>query len=55
MLFTNHDLHAIGDDTVLYSVRIPDALGGGINQNQLTTLPGNGVRVRTAQPSRRDR
>ena len=39
----------LGDDTVIYSVRIPDAMGGGINQNQLTTLPGNGVRVRTAQ------
>ena len=39
----------IGDDTVIYSVKIPDSMGGGINQNQLTTLPGNGVRVRTAQ------
>ena len=39
----------LGDDTVIYSVKIPDAMGGGINQNQLTTLPGNGVRVRTAQ------
>ena len=39
----------LGDDTVIYSVRIPESMGGGINQNQLTTLPGNGVRVRTAQ------
>ena len=39
----------LGDDTVIYSVKIPDSMGGGINQNQLTTLPGNGVRVRTAQ------
>ena len=34
---------------MIYSVKIPDSMGGGINQNQLTTLPGNGVRVRTAQ------
>ena len=34
----------IGDDTVLY--RVGDS---SIFQNQLTTLPGNGVRVRTAQ------
>ena len=39
----------LGDDTVIYSVRIPESMGGGINQNQLTTLPGNGVRVRKAQ------
>jgi len=38
-----------GDDTVLYQVKLPAAFGGGFNQNQLTTLPGNGVRVRTAQ------
>ncbi|MCP4955112.1 MAG: hypothetical protein GY919_05750 [Photobacterium aquimaris] len=36
----------IGDDTVLYQVRMPD---GGIMQNQLTTLPPNDTRVRTAQ------
>ena len=34
----------IGDDTVLY--RVGDST---IFQNQLTTLPGNGTRVRTAQ------
>ncbi len=34
----------IGDDTVLYRVG-----AGTIFQNQLTTLPGNGTRVRTAQ------
>lgn len=39
----------LGDDTVVYSVKLPAAYGGGFNQNQLTTLPGNGVRVRTAQ------
>ena len=36
----------IGDDTVLYQVRMPD---GGLMQNQLTSLPVDGVRVRTAQ------
>lgn len=36
----------IGDDTVLYQVRMPD---GSIMQNQLTTLPPNDTRVRTAQ------
>ena len=36
----------IGDDTVLYQVRLPD---GGLTQNQLTSLPGNDTRVRTAQ------
>ena len=35
----------IGDDTVLYQVR----LNGDLTQNQLTSLPGNGTRVRTAQ------
>lgn len=39
----------LGDDTVIYAVKLPEAYGGGFNQNQLTTLPGNGVRVRTAQ------
>jgi len=39
----------LGDDTVVYAVKLPAAFGGGFNQNQLTTLPGNGVRVRTAQ------
>lgn len=39
----------LGDDTVVYSVKLPAAFGGGFTQNQLTTLPGNGVRVRTAQ------
>lgn len=34
----------IGDDTVLYRVG-----AGTVYQNQLTTLPGNGTRVRTAQ------
>ncbi len=34
----------IGDDTVLYRVG-----AGTLYQNQLTTLPGNGTRVRTAQ------
>lgn len=36
----------IGDDTVLYQVRMPN---GSIMQNQLTTLPPNDTRVRTAQ------
>ncbi|KJF94079.1 hypothetical protein [Photobacterium angustum] len=36
----------IGDDTVLYQVRLPD---GSFTQNQLTTLPPNDTRVRTAQ------
>ena len=36
----------IGDDTVLYQVRMED---GSLIQNQYTTLPGNGTRVRTAQ------
>ncbi|PSV06542.1 hypothetical protein C0W96_08770 [Photobacterium kishitanii] len=36
----------IGDDSVLYQVRMPD---GSIMQNQLTTLPPNDTRVRTAQ------
>mmetsp|Transcript_7982 Transcript_7982/g.23797 ORF Transcript_7982/g.23797 Transcript_7982/m.23797 type:complete len:343 (+) Transcript_7982:145-1173(+) len=39
----------LGDDTVVYSVKLPEEFGGGFTQNQLTTLPGNGVRVRTAQ------
>lgn len=36
----------IGDDTVLYQVRMED---GSLIQNQYTTLPGNGTRVRSAQ------
>lgn len=36
----------IGDDSVLYQVYMPD---GSIMQNQLTTLPPNDTRVRTAQ------
>ena len=36
----------MGDDTVLYQVRMPD---GSLMQNQLTSLPGNDTRVRTAQ------
>ena len=39
----------LGEDTVVYKVTNPLEFGGGVNQNQLTTLPGNGVRVRTAQ------
>mmetsp|Transcript_33396 Transcript_33396/g.103471 ORF Transcript_33396/g.103471 Transcript_33396/m.103471 type:complete len:308 (+) Transcript_33396:80-1003(+) len=39
----------LGNDSVVYRVTLPAAFGGGLNQNQLTTLPGNGVRVRTAQ------
>lgn len=39
----------MGDDTVVYAVKLPEQFGGKFNQNQLTTLPGNGVRVRTAQ------
>jgi len=39
----------IGDDTVLYQVRFPPQFGGGLVQNQLTSVPGNGLRVRTAQ------
>lgn len=35
-----------GDDTVLYQVGDGK---GGLSQNQLTTLPGDGTRVRTAQ------
>lgn len=37
------------DDTVIYTVKLPANFGGGFNQNQLTSLPGNGIRVRTAQ------
>ncbi|EEZ39267.1 hypothetical protein IHC93_17780 [Photobacterium damselae subsp. damselae] len=36
----------IGDDTVLYQVRMSD---GSLMQNQLTSLPPNDTRVRTAQ------
>ena len=36
----------MGDDTGLYRVRMPD---GSLMQNQLTSLPGNDTRVRTAQ------
>ena len=36
----------MGDDTVLYQVRMPD---GSLMQNQLTSLPNNETRVRTAQ------
>ena len=36
----------MGDDTVLYQVRMPD---GSLMQNQLTSLPTNETRVRTAQ------
>ena len=36
----------MGDDTVLYQVRMLD---GSLMQNQLTSLPGNDTRVRTAQ------
>jgi len=39
----------LGDDTAIYKVTLPPDFGGGFQQNQLTTLPGNGVRVRTAQ------
>lgn len=35
----------LNDDTVLYQVR----LNGELLQNQLTSLPGNGTRIRTAQ------
>ena len=35
----------LNDDTVLYQVR----LNGDLLQNQLTSLPGNGTRIRTAQ------
>lgn len=35
----------LGDDTVLYQVR----MNGALMQNQLTSLPGNGTRIRTAQ------
>lgn len=38
-----------GNDTVLYQVKLPASFGGGFIQNQLTTLPGNDIRVRTAQ------
>jgi hypothetical protein len=37
----------LGDDSVLYQVRLFDQ--GPLVQNQLTTLPGDGTRVRTAQ------
>ena len=36
----------MGEDSVLYQVYLPD---GSIMQNQLTTLPPNDTRVRTAQ------
>lgn len=36
-------------DTVLYQVRLPEAAGGGLFQNQLTTVGADGTRVRTAQ------
>ena len=36
----------IGKDTVIY--RVGNGMGG-ISQNQLTTLPGNNTRIRTAQ------
>ncbi|KAJ1456004.1 hypothetical protein M885DRAFT_587323 [Pelagophyceae sp. CCMP2097] len=39
----------LGEDTVVYAVKLPADFGSGFIQNQLTTLPGNGVRVRTAQ------
>ena len=39
----------LGDDTVVYSVKLPGDSGGAFKQNKLTTLPGNGVRVCTAQ------
>lgn len=46
--FTLHtESHLLGDDTVIYQVR--SAAGGPLFQNQLTTLPGDGTRVRTAQ------
>jgi len=37
----------LGDDSVLYQVRLFDQ--GPLLQNQLTSLPGNGTRIRTAQ------
>lgn len=37
----------IGDDTVLYQVRLFE--DGPLLQNQLTSLPGNDTRIRTAQ------
>jgi len=46
----------IGADTVVYTVQLPDRpgavhgyFGAGFHQRQLTTLPGNDVRVRTVQ------
>jgi hypothetical protein len=46
--FTLHtQTEIIGDDSVLYQVRLHE--GGPLMQNQLTTLPGDGTRVRTAQ------
>ena len=49
----------VGNHSIMYSVRTPDYASMGMTsyapysdlfiQNQLTTLPGNGVRVRTAQ------
>ncbi len=41
------DTQLIGDDSVLYQVRLFE--GGPLLQNQLTTLPGDDTRVRTAQ------
>lgn len=50
--------NVLSNDTVLYQVRFRktdiDAYNihiaaGALNQNQLTSLPGNGIRVRTAQ------
>lgn len=36
------------NDAVLYQVRAPAFLGGGLIQNQITTLPRPGKRIRTA-------
>jgi hypothetical protein len=37
------------NDTVLYQVRLPVVAGGGLFQNQQTTLGANGTRTRSAQ------
>mmetsp|Transcript_3114 Transcript_3114/g.3479 ORF Transcript_3114/g.3479 Transcript_3114/m.3479 type:complete len:257 (-) Transcript_3114:71-841(-) len=59
MTLSDTTTELVHDDSVLYQVKTPDynAMGlpdlapfsGKFIQNQLTTLPGNGVRVRTAQ------
>lgn len=39
------------DNAVLYQVNFPQGLGGGLFQNQVTTLSGNGRRTVSVFPS----